>query len=112
MKPESFFLSPELVTHKQYEALRMYFAEYRPAHEVASRFGYTYRAFTSLVASFRDKLEADPTGSFFFIEHRPGRKVYSNTNEIKSLVIEMRKKYYSVPDIKVALDGLGFSISK
>ena len=90
----------------------MYFAEHRPAHEVALRFGYTYRAFTSLVASFREKLESDPTGSFFFIEHRPGRKVSSETDQIKSLVIEMRKKYYSVPDIKVALDGLGLPVSE
>jgi hypothetical protein len=98
MKPESFFLSPELVSHKQYEALRMYFTEHKPAHEVASRFGYTYRAFTSLVASFRNKLETDPTGSFFFVEHRPGRKVSSETDEIKSLV--------------VALDGLGLPLSE
>jgi hypothetical protein len=112
MEPESFFLSPILVTHKQYEALRLYFVENRPAHEVAAHFGYTYRAFTSLVASFRDKLSTDPTGSFFFVEYRPGRKVASNTNEVRSLIIEMRKKYYSVPDIKVALDGLGYAISE
>jgi hypothetical protein len=112
MKPESFFLSPSLVTHKQYEALRMYFVEHRTAHEVAAHFGYTYRAFTSLVATFKDKLSVDETGSFFFVEYRPGRKVSSNTDEIKSLIIEMRKKYYSVPDIKVTLDGLGFSISE
>jgi hypothetical protein len=108
----SFFLSPVLVTHKQYEALRMYFVDKRPAHEVAIHFGYTYRAFTSLVATFRDKLKDDPTGSFFFVEYRPGRKVSSNTNQVKSLIIEMRKKYYSVPDIKVVLDGLGYSISE
>ena len=112
MDPKSFFLSPVLVTHKQYEALRMYFVDKRPAHEVAIHFGYTYRAFTSLVATFRDKLRDDPTGSFFFVEYRPGRKVSSNTNQVKSLIIEMRKKYYSVPDIKVVLDGLGYSISE
>jgi len=112
MKLETFFLSPVLVTHKQYEALRMYFVEHRPANEVANYFGYTYRAFTSLVATFRDKLRDDPTVSFFFVEYRPGRKVSSNTNEVKSLVIEMRKKYYSVPDIKVMLDGLGYTISE
>ena len=42
-----------------------------------------------------------------FVEYHPGRKVSSETNEVKSLIIEMRKKYYSVPDIKVVLDGLG-----
>jgi len=94
------------------EALRMYFVENRPAHEVAAHFGYTYRAFTSLVAFFRNKLSADATGSFIFVEYRAGRKVSSATNEVKSLIIEMRKKYYSVPDIKVTLDGLGHSISE
>lgn len=112
MEPLSFFLAPTLVTHKQYEALRMYFVENRPAHEVAADFGYTYRAFTSLVSSFRDKLSNDITGSFFFVENRPGRKISSGTNEVKSFIIEMRKKYYSVPDIKVTLDGLGYSMSE
>ena len=112
MKPASFFLEPVLVTHKQYEALRMYFVENRPAHEVAGHFGYTYRAFTSLIYSFRDKLSDDKTGSFFFVENQPGRKISSATDEAKSLVIEMRKKYYSIPDIKVALDGLGYPISQ
>jgi len=112
MEPESFFLHPTLVSHKQYEALRMYFVENKPAHQVAAHFGYTYRAFTSLVAFFKNKLSADPTGSFFFVEYRPGRKVSSHTNEVRSLIIEMRKKYYSVPDIKVVLDGLGHSISE
>jgi len=112
METKSFFLFPTLVTHKQYEALRMYFVENKPAQEVADHFGYTYRAFTSLVASFRNKLNADPTGSFLFVEYRPGRKISSNTNEVRSLIIEMRKKYYSVPDIKVVLDGLGYSISE
>lgn len=112
MEPVSFFLSPALVSHKQYEALRMYFIENRPAQEVAAHFGYTYRAFTSLVATFRDKLSTDITGSFFFVENQPGRKISSGTKQIKSLIIEMRKKYYSVPDIKVVLDGLGYSISE
>jgi hypothetical protein len=112
MDPGLFFSSPTLVTHKQYEALRMYFVEHRPAQEVAIRFGYTYRAFTSLVATFRRKLEADPSGSFLFAEHRPGRKASSSADEVKALVIAMRKKYYSVPDIKVVLDGLGHPASE
>lgn len=112
MDPESFFHSPILVTHKQYEALRMYFVDKQSAHKVALRFGYTYRAFTSLVATFRSKLKDDPTGSFFFVEYQPGRKVSSQTDQVKSLIIQMRKKYYSVPDIKVVLDGVGYSISE
>jgi len=111
MEPVTFFLQPKSVAHKQYEALRMYYVEGIPAHEVADRFGYTYRAFTSLVSSFRGKLSVNPH-FLFFVENTPGRKVSTETLGAKSVIIDMRKKYYSVPDIKVALDGLGQSISE
>jgi hypothetical protein len=112
MNPASFFLQPKLVAHKQYEALRMYYVDGNPAHEVAERFGYTYRAFTSLVSYFREKIGENQSGSIFFVEHTPGRKISSETLGAKSVIIDMRKKYYSVPDIKVALDGLGQSMSE
>ena len=112
MELKLFFEMPKSVAHKQYEALRMYYLEGAPAHEVAERFGYTYRAFTSLVTSFRRKNIMDPKDSIFFIENSPGRKISPETNEAKTVIIEMRKKYYSVPEIKVALDGLGISLSE
>jgi len=107
-----FFLQPGSVAHKQYEALRMYYVDDIPAHQVAERYGYTYRAFTSLVSSFREKIAGNPTSTLFFIESTPGRKVASGTSGARSVIIDMRKKYYSVPDIKVALDGLGHSMSE
>lgn len=112
MEPITFFLQPKSVAHKQYEALRMYYVEEIPAHEVADHFGYTYRAFTSLVSSFRGKLSANYPDALFFVENTPGRKISTETLGAKSVIIDMRKKYYSVPDIKVALDGLGQSISE
>ena len=112
MKIIDFFLQPGSVAHKQYEALRMYYVDDIPAHQVAERYGYTYRAFTSLVSSFREKIAANPTSALFFIESTPGRKVASGTSGARSVIIDMRKKYYSVPDIKVALDGLGHSMSE
>jgi len=112
MEPVAFFLQPKSVAHKQYEALRMYYVEGISAHEVADRFGYTYRAFTSLVSSFRGKLSVNPPDTIFFVENTPGRKISTETLGAKSVIIDMRKKYYSVPDIKVALDGLGQSISE
>jgi len=108
----SFFLKPKSVAHKQYEALRMYYVEDLSAQEVADHFGYTYRAFTSLVSSFREKIGDGTSGSIFFVENTPGRKPSAETLGAKSVIIDMRKKYYSVPDIKVALDGLGHSLSE
>ncbi len=107
-----FFEMPTAVAHKQYEALRMYYIDEAPAHQVAQRYGYTYRAFTSLVTTFRRKIIMNPRDSIFFIENSPGRKVSAETNDAKSVIISMRKKYYSVPEIKVALDGLGHNLSE
>lgn len=107
-----FFEMPTVVAHKQYEALRMYYIDEAPAHQVAQRYGYTYRAFTSLVTTFRRKIIMNPRDSIFFIENSPGRKVSAETNDAKSVIISMRKKYYSVPEIKVALDGLGHNLSE
>jgi hypothetical protein len=107
-----FFEMPTSVAHKQYEALRMYYIEGAPAQQVAQNFGYTYRAFTSLVTDFRRKLLMDPRDPIFFVENSPGRKVSVHTNDAKAVIIDMRKKYYSVPEIKVALDGLGHSLSE
>jgi hypothetical protein len=112
MELKLYFEMPKSVAHKQYEALRMYYIDNAPAHEVAQRFGYTYRAFTSLVTTFRRKIIMDPKDSIFFVENTPGRKISPETNEAKSVIIDMRKKYYSVPDIKVALDGLGHNLSE
>lgn len=112
MDPMTFFLQPKTVPQKQYEALRMYYIEGLPANEVAQQFGYTYRAFTSLISSFREKLTRNPTATLFFAESTPGRKISKETTDAKSIIIDMRKKYYSVPDIKVALDGLGHNLSE
>jgi hypothetical protein len=112
MELKLYFEMPKSVAHKQYEALRMYYLDNAPAQEVAQRFGYTYRAFTSLVTTFRRKIIMDPKDSIFFIENTPGRKISPETNEAKAVIIDMRKKYYSVPDIKVALDGLGHNLSE
>lgn len=108
----SYFKSPNCVAQKQYEALRMYFLEGFTAQEVAAHFGYTYRAFTSLVTLFRKKLLLNPNDTLFFVENSPGRKVSTETANARSTVIDMRKKYYSVPEIKVALDGLGHNLSE
>jgi len=112
MELYSFFIEPKKTAHKRYEALRMYYVEGATAREVADRFGYSYRAMTSLITWFHKKLDKYPTGSFFFVASKPGRKVGANTNQAKAIIINLRKKYYSVPDIKVVLDAVGHSVSE
>ena len=52
-----FFSQPQNLFQKQYEALRMYYFEKKSAKEIAEKFGYTYRGFTTLVYNFSKKLK-------------------------------------------------------
>ena len=63
------FLSPQMSTHKQYEALRAYYVEGLSAAEVADRFGYTLSSFYSLLHQVRQHSGDDPTseGSLLFL---------------------------------------------
>jgi len=56
-----FFLESPHPKQRQYEALRAYFVENRPSHEVARQFGYSPGAFRVLCHQFR----RDANPSFF-----------------------------------------------
>ena len=112
MNEKEYFLKPSTVTQKQYEALRAFFLEELPAKDAAEKFGYTFRAFTSLVADFRKKLRMLQGEDPFFLVKKPGRKELKEKASIVSKVVQLRKKYLSVPDIKVALDGKGIKVSE
>ena len=49
-QPARFFLEPEQPRHRQYEALRAYFAEGTLSADAARRFGYTSGAFRGPVS--------------------------------------------------------------
>jgi len=64
MRPVEFFQSPQHITHKRYEALRAFYFEAKPAHEVAQQFGYTLSAFYSLTRDFNRLLnQSEPSVS-------------------------------------------------
>lgn len=111
MNTFDFFSQPQNLFQKQYEALRMYYFEKKPAIEVAEKFGYTYRGFTTLVYNFSKKLKDQYTDKIFFKEFKKGKKPGKNRVRAKEIVIEMRKKYYSVEDIKVVLDAQNMNVS-
>ena len=110
MTPEEFFKEPGVLAQKQYEALRLYFIEKKPAREVARKFGYTYRGFTTLVSDFRSKLKKEDTHDYYFVERKKGKKRSERIDEAGQIIIDLRKKYYSVEDIKVTLDSKGYKI--
>ena len=112
MKPIDFFSDPSSIAQKQYEALRMYYLEGIDAATVAARFGYTRRGFTTIASGFTKKLKAGKSKDLFFLENKKGRKTAQNTLTAKDVIISLRKKNYSVEDIKVALDSKQMGVSE
>ncbi len=112
MNPATFFTFPRSIAQKQYEALRMYFLEGVPAKEVAGRFGYTYRGFTTIISDFRDKIKSGDTEHLFFAPTSRGRPVSPVVDSISQIIVDLRKRYYSVADIKVTLDSQGIQVSE
>src|SRR3954466_12806033 len=103
-----FFLAPETPQQRQYEALRAYFVEKRPSHEVAHRFGYTPGAFRVLCHQFRH----DPARrAVFFPPPTPGPHSAPKRDRVRNLAVAMRKRNLSVYDIRRELADAGHTIS-
>src|SRR6516165_3938150 len=107
--PEAhFFLAPETALQRQYEALRAYFVEGLPSHEVATRFGYTAGSFRVLCHQFRH----DPLWrTAFFASTRQEPSSTPARDRVRDLVVAMRKRNLSVYDIQRELAEAGHTIS-
>src|SRR5215831_18673110 len=92
-----FFLAPENPLHRQYEAFRAYFVEGGPSQEVARRFGYTPGSFRVLCYQFRH----DPDKHLrFFQPVQHGPRYAPARDQVRGLVVAMRKRDLSVYDIQ------------
>ena len=103
---------PRNTAHKQYEALRAFCYEKKPAQEVAQQFGYTIGTLYSLARDFKKNSKLGTQDKLFFTEPQAGRKPREDHNEIHDLIVLLRKKYLSVPDIKSILDAQSKHISE
>jgi transposase len=112
MEPVDFFKSTLSVAQKQYEALRLYFVDNVPAATVAKKFGYTYRGFTTIISNFRKNLINENVNELFFKDKPKGRKKSVTIMNDSDTIINLRKKNYSVEEIKAILDSKGHNISQ
>src|SRR2546426_7326007 len=96
--PRRFFLDPRLPKHRQYEALRAYLLEGRPAKEVARAFGYSLNSFHVLCHHFRR--ETQPA---FFLSPRHGPQTQPKKSAARDLIVQLRKQNHSVYEISQAL---------
>jgi hypothetical protein len=103
-----FFLAPETTTQRQYEALRCYYVDDLPSHEVARRFGYSAGAFRVLCHEFRH----DPVKrAAFFPTPARGPQGRPVRDRVRERVIALRKRNLSVYDIQRELAEAGHAIS-
>jgi hypothetical protein len=93
-----FFLEPNNPKQRMYEALRAYFVDERPSHEVAEAFGYTPGSFQVLCHHFR----RNPNPAFFATT-RPGPRSQPKKSAARELIIQLRKQNHSVYEISEAL---------
>lgn len=93
-----FFLEPRLPKHRQYEALRAYLVEGRPAQEVARAFGYSRNSFHVLCHHFRR--ETQPA---FFLSPRHGPQTQPKKSAARDLIVQLRKQNHSVYEISQIL---------
>lgn len=100
--PATFFLEPENAKQRQYEALRAFYVEGRKSAEAASQFGYTDSSFRVLCWRFRHKMDRD-----FFKEVRRGPQSQPKKDAVRDKVISLRKRNYSVDDIRDELETSG-----
>jgi hypothetical protein len=100
--PVQFFRKAAHPRQRQYEALRAYFLEGLKADEAARRFGYQLGSFRILCWRFRHGLIPD-----FFRDVRHGPQSQPKKNAVRERVIALRKRNFSVYDIRDALERTG-----
>src|SRR5436309_6561715 len=102
-----FFRAPETTLQRQYEALRAYFVDQLPSHQVACRFGYTRGAFRVLCHQVRH----DPDWrAAFFARIRPGTSPTPARDRVRDLAVALRKQNMSVYDSQRELVAAGHRV--
>ena len=99
-------MTPTSAKQRQYEALRAFFVEGRPSREVARAFGYSTGSFQVLCHHFRR--DTDPV---FFVSPRPGPREQPKKSAARDLIVELRKRNYSVYEISESLKERQLSLS-
>jgi hypothetical protein len=105
---QKFFLAPQFPLQRQYEALRAFFVDEEPSHEVAVRFGYSPGAFRVICHQFRH--DPDKRAAFFRQPQR-GPQSAPARDRVRELAVAMRKRNLSVYDIQQELAEAGHPIS-
>jgi hypothetical protein len=108
----SYFGSPNNPHQRQYEAMRAFLYEKKLADEVARKYGYTKLTVYSIARNFKKLLVANELDDHFFTKSQLGRPERPSTTQVKDKIIDLRKHYLSVEEIKENLDAQGETASE
>jgi transposase len=84
--------------------MKAFFKERITAEEVASKYGYSVSTVYTMTKALRRQFKENPNEDPFFIMPKKGRPFRKNKNQLDDLIISLRKKNLSVPDIKTIID--------
>lgn len=76
----------------------------KSAREVSSNFGFTQSCFNKLCSLFHRRLTKEQT-LIFFAQNRPGPRENPRKPKIKERIVELRRKNYSILNIKAILNS-------
>src|SRR3972149_8292023 len=91
---ESFFTNPVSTKQRQYEALRAFVIDKRPAQEVASSFGYKISSVYTFIKNAKSGILD------FFPGQKPGPKQRKTPFEVQKQIFRLRNQNLSHIDIR------------
>lgn len=113
MEPEKYFKNIKNSTiRKKYEALKDFYYYKIPAEKVAEKYQYSTMTVYSMARDFKKHLKENPDKDPFFLQPKKGRAYKKKSDSIISMIVSLRKKNLSVPDIKSILDTQPINVSE
>jgi len=103
MDPRAFFSDPSCTAQRHYEALRAFYHEGLPATDAAKKFGLSPAYFKKLRVEFARSLRGGLLP--FFEEKKRGPKEPHTDEDTVQRIVALRKRNYSIADIKSVLDA-------
>jgi transposase len=103
MDPKTFFSHPSCPAQRHYEAMRAFYHEGLPAEDAAKKFGLSPSYFKKLRFEFAYALREGLLP--FFEEKKRGPKQRHTDEDVVQQIVALRKRNYSIADIKSVLDA-------
>jgi transposase len=110
LEPEEYFRKPENAYHKQYRAMMDFYYNNMTAAQIAEKHGYTVSTVYSMSRDLKIKLKSTAQDPYFKTVTL-GRKLRDEEGTLTAMIVALRKKYLSVPEIKSILEAAEINVS-